>query len=106
MMTIDSTPEFASSVYERMDRTLAAVRQQLNRPLGLANKVLLSHLDDPSTCGASRTRATMLTWGNRLYSIPPSACTGWTGGSCGRGLEASAGTAPLADRRIKPRALA
>ena len=48
MITIDSTPEFASSVYERMDRTLAAVRKNLNRPLGLADKVLLSHLDDPS----------------------------------------------------------
>jgi aconitate hydratase len=54
MITIDSTPEFASSVYERMDRTLAAVRKHQNRPFGLADKVLLSHLDDPSTTDLER----------------------------------------------------
>src|SRR5499433_3512280 len=48
MITIESTPEFVTSVYERMDRTLSAVRQRLGRPMGLAEKVLLAHLDDPS----------------------------------------------------------
>jgi aconitate hydratase len=57
MITIDSTPEFASSVYERMDRTLAAVRQHQNRPFGLADKVLLSHLDDPSTTDLERGKS-------------------------------------------------
>ena len=47
MITIESTPEFVASVYERMDRTLSAVRQRLGRPMGLAEKVLLAHLDDP-----------------------------------------------------------
>jgi aconitate hydratase len=60
MITIDSTPEFASSVYERMDRTLAVVRKNLNRPLGLADKVLLSHLDDPSTTGLERGKSYIL----------------------------------------------
>jgi aconitate hydratase len=60
MITIDSTPEFASSVYERMDRTLAAVRKNLNRPLGLADKVLLSHLDDPSTADLERGKSYIL----------------------------------------------
>jgi aconitate hydratase len=60
MITIDSTPEFASSVYERMDRTLAAVRKQLNRPFGLADKVLLSHLDDPSTTDLERGKSYIL----------------------------------------------
>jgi aconitate hydratase A / 2-methylisocitrate dehydratase len=60
MITIDSTPEFASSVYERMDRTLAAVRQQRNRPMGLADKVLLSHLDDPSTTDLERGKSYIL----------------------------------------------
>jgi aconitate hydratase len=60
MITIDSTPEFASSVYERMDRTLAAVRKNLNRPLGLADKVLLSHLDDPSTTDLERGQSYIL----------------------------------------------
>ncbi len=54
MMTIESTPEFVSSVYRRMDRALKVVRQNLRRPLGLADKVLLSHLDDPSTAGMQR----------------------------------------------------
>ena len=47
MTTIESTPEFAAAVYQRMERTLEVVRQRLGRPLGLADKVLLSHLDDP-----------------------------------------------------------
>src|SRR5919109_3274743 len=60
MITIDSTPEFASGVYERMDRTLAAVRKNLNRPFGLADKVLLSHLDDPSTTDLERGQSYIL----------------------------------------------
>ena len=47
MVTIDSTPEFVSSVYETMTGKLAQVRRRLQRPLSLAEKVLLSHLDDP-----------------------------------------------------------
>ena len=47
MVTIDSTPEFVSSVYETMTGKLAQVRRRLNRPLSLAEKVLLAHLDDP-----------------------------------------------------------
>ncbi|HXH13811.1 MAG TPA: aconitate hydratase [Alphaproteobacteria bacterium] len=60
MITIDSTPEFVSSVYERMDRTLAAVRRRLGRPLGLADKVLLSHLDDPATAELERGKSYIL----------------------------------------------
>ena len=47
MVTIESTPEFATQVYARMAERLAIVRPRLNRPLSLAEKVLLSHLDDP-----------------------------------------------------------
>src|ERR671930_287278 len=60
MITIDSTPEFASRVYARMDRTLTVVRKNLGRPLGLADKVLLSHLDDPSTTGLERGKSYIL----------------------------------------------
>jgi aconitate hydratase len=49
MPTIESTPEFVTQVYEMMERNLQVVRQRLNRPLGLAEKVLLGHLDDPQT---------------------------------------------------------
>ena len=47
MVSIDSTPEFVSQVYETMGRNLDAVRRRLGRPMGVADKVLLSHLDDP-----------------------------------------------------------
>jgi len=54
MITIESTPEFVSSVYARMDRTLEVVRRNLGRPLGLAEKIVLSHLDDPAATGMER----------------------------------------------------
>ena len=47
MVTIESTPEFAAQTYEKMAERLQVVRRRLNRPLSLAEKVLLSHLDDP-----------------------------------------------------------
>lgn len=47
MMTIESTPEMAQKVYETMERNLAIVRRRLGKPLTLADKVLLGHLDDP-----------------------------------------------------------
>src|SRR5882672_12760676 len=47
MRTIDSTPEFVRSVYEAMERRLAAIRRRLNRPLTLSEKILLGHLNDP-----------------------------------------------------------
>ncbi len=49
MVTVESTPEMAAKVYEKMERTLQIVRRQLGRPLTLADKVLLGHLDDPET---------------------------------------------------------
>ena len=47
MVTIESTPEMAARVYETMKRNLEIVRRRLGRPLTLADKVLLGHLDDP-----------------------------------------------------------
>ena len=57
MTTIESTPAFAAAVYARMERTLAVVRHQLGRPLGLADKILLAHLDDPSTIEGAPQRS-------------------------------------------------
>ena len=48
MNVIDSTPEFVTSVYQRMERILEVVRSRLNRPLTLSEKVLLGHLEDPA----------------------------------------------------------
>jgi aconitate hydratase len=47
MVTIESTPEMAAKVYANMERNLKVVRRRLGRPLTLADKILLGHLDDP-----------------------------------------------------------
>ena len=47
MVTIESTPKMAAKVYATMERNLTIVRRRLGRPLTLADKVLLGHLDDP-----------------------------------------------------------
>jgi aconitate hydratase len=47
MVTIESTPEMAMRIYETMAHNLHIVRRRLGRPLTLADKVLLGHLDDP-----------------------------------------------------------
>lgn len=47
MVTIESTPQMAARVYETMARNLDVVRRCLGRPLTLAEKVVLGHLDNP-----------------------------------------------------------
>jgi aconitate hydratase len=47
MPVVESTPEMAAKVYETMERNLQVVRRRLARPLTLADKVLLGHLDNP-----------------------------------------------------------
>ena len=47
MVAIESTPEMAAAVYATMARNLAVVRRRLGKPLTLADKILLGHLDDP-----------------------------------------------------------
>jgi aconitate hydratase len=47
MVAIESIPEMAAAVYATMARNLAVVRRRLDKPLTLADKVLLGHLDDP-----------------------------------------------------------
>ena len=48
MDRIGSTPQFVAEAYQKMERRLQTVRERLNRPLTLADKILLSHLDDPA----------------------------------------------------------
>ena len=47
MHTIESTPEFVTEAYKRVERNLEVVRNRLGRPLTFAEKVLLGHLADP-----------------------------------------------------------
>ncbi len=48
MLEIESTPAMAARVYATLARNLEIVRRRLARPLTLADKVLLGHLDDPA----------------------------------------------------------
>ncbi|HTO02012.1 MAG TPA: aconitate hydratase, partial [Microthrixaceae bacterium] len=44
-----STPiELVRSVYAKFEERVDAARERLGRPLTLAEKVLISHLDDPT----------------------------------------------------------
>src|SRR3972149_6997462 len=47
MITIESTPEMAARGYATMAENLKVVRRRLGKPLTLADKVLLGHLDNP-----------------------------------------------------------
>jgi len=47
MTAIESTPEFVKTVYERTRSRLKGARQRLARPLTLAEKILLGHLEHP-----------------------------------------------------------
>src|SRR5690349_11724576 len=46
MITVESTAEMVAKVYATMARNIEIVRRRLNKPLTLADKVLLGHLDD------------------------------------------------------------
>ena len=46
MSAVDSTPEMAKAIFERMEHNLSIVRNRLNRPLTLSEKLILGHLDD------------------------------------------------------------
>jgi aconitate hydratase len=47
MVAIESTPDIAAKIYATMSQNLTVVRRRLQKPLTLADKVLLGHLDDP-----------------------------------------------------------
>ena len=54
LIAIEPTRDVVSEVYERLDKNLGIVRSVQNRPLTLADKILLSHLDDPTATGMVR----------------------------------------------------
>jgi len=60
MTTIESTPEFVTAAYARMRKTLDVVRKRLGRPLTLAEKIMLGHLDDPAEQTLDRGKAYLL----------------------------------------------
>ena len=48
MVTVEPTREVVSGLYQMLDRHLNIVKESVKRPLTLAEKILLSHLDDPT----------------------------------------------------------
>src|SRR5262245_52809311 len=60
MVEIETTPEAAARLYATMERKLAIVRRRLGRPLTLADKVLLGHLDDPESLHLEPGRSYLL----------------------------------------------
>ncbi len=59
MSQIDATPAMAEGIYRRMARNLEVVRKRLGKPLTLADKVLLGHLDDPERQELERGRSNL-----------------------------------------------
>lgn len=47
MTAIETTAELVANTYAKINENLVIVRERLNRPLTLAEKILLGHLDDP-----------------------------------------------------------
>ena len=66
MVAIESTPEMATAVYATMARNLAVVRRRLQRPLTLADKILLGHLDDPENQELEPGQSYLLTRPDRV----------------------------------------
>ena len=57
MPTIESSPEFVSQVYAKMRERLAVVRGRVGKPLTLAQKIVLGHLDSPATAELERGKS-------------------------------------------------
>jgi aconitate hydratase len=54
---IASTPAFVEKVYATTAKNLAVIKQRLNRPLTLAEKILYGHLANPETADLTRGEA-------------------------------------------------
>ncbi len=58
-MPIATTPEMVRTVYRRLRENQAIARDRLGRPLTLAEKIVLGHLDDPRGQELARGKATL-----------------------------------------------
>jgi aconitate hydratase len=57
---IATTPEMVKEVYKKSNERLAVIRKRLARPLTLAEKILLGHLDDPQNQELERGKSFLL----------------------------------------------
>ena len=60
MVTIEPTREVVSGLYQTLDRHLNIVKESVKRPLTLSEKILLSHLDDPTKTDVVRGESYVL----------------------------------------------
>lgn len=49
MITTESTPDLADTIYRRMSERLHTIRERVGRPLTLSEKLLLGHVQSPQT---------------------------------------------------------
>ena len=60
MATIETTPELVEKVYQNTRDRLKIVKERINRPLTLAEKVLYGHLDDPKNQELERGKSFLM----------------------------------------------
>lgn len=60
MASIETTPELVKKAYERSRNNLKLIKEKLNRPLTLAEKILYGHLHDPANQELERGRSFLL----------------------------------------------
>ncbi|HYC76188.1 MAG TPA: aconitate hydratase [Planctomycetota bacterium] len=65
-VTIESTPAFVTSAYEKMAARLAVVRRRLGRPMTLAEKIVFGHLDQPESQDLTPGKSYLLTRPDRV----------------------------------------
>ncbi|MBI5503577.1 MAG: aconitate hydratase [Deltaproteobacteria bacterium] len=57
MPRIESTPEFVSDAYAKMRDRLSAARKRVGKPLTLAQKIILGHLDNAASADLERGKS-------------------------------------------------
>jgi aconitate hydratase len=66
MPTIETTPDMVTSIYRGFAQKHEALRKRLGRDLTLTEKILLSHLDDPTTDALERGKSYLLVRPDRV----------------------------------------
>ncbi|PWU19190.1 MAG: aconitate hydratase [Bdellovibrio sp.] len=66
MKRIETTPDLVREVYQRTKERVAVIRKRLNRPLTMAEKVLLGHLADPAQQELERGKSFLLLHPDRV----------------------------------------
>ncbi|HXC64937.1 MAG TPA: aconitate hydratase, partial [bacterium] len=49
MPVIETTPEMVKKAYDNIRKNLSVIRERLQRPMTLSEKIVLGHLDKPAT---------------------------------------------------------